>query len=197
MNLALFDFDGTLTHADSFTAFVLYAAGTRRLVSGTVALLPLIARYRLGRVRGPEMRAAMVRRAFGGRRFAEVLDLGERFSSDVLPELVRPRALERLRWHRARGDEVAVVSASLSLYLAPWCLRHGVDLLCSELEVQDGVLTGAYAGLDCTGDEKARRVRARYALDRYDAVYAYGDTVEDRELLALAGRAFHRWAAFD
>jgi phosphoserine phosphatase len=36
-------------------------------------------------------------------------------------------------------------------------------------------------------------VRARYQLTSYETVYAYGDTEEDRELLALASEPYFRW----
>jgi HAD superfamily hydrolase (TIGR01490 family) len=197
VNLALFDFDGTITHKDSFTAFVLFAAGARRLVRGTLALAPTLARYHLGQVPAPRVRALMIQHAFAGRAAEEVRLLGERFDQDALAGLIRPRALERIRWHQLHGDRVAVVSASLSAYLGPWCARHGVEAMCSELEHRTGILTGAYAGNDCTGAEKARRVRERFQLDGYREVYAYGDTGEDRELLELSTRRFFRWSAFE
>jgi len=197
VNLALFDFDGTLTWKDSFTAFIVRTAGTSRLLAGTLRLAPLIARHYLGHAPGPQLRAGMVRHAFAGRRFDEVRDLGERFAACVLPGMIRPRALERLHWHQHRGDRVVVVSASLSFYLAPWCQQQQTDLLCSDLEQRDGFLTGVYAGEDCAGAEKARRVCESYPLESYQDIYAYGDSGEDAALLGLANRPFFRWSAFD
>ena len=52
---------------------------------------------------------------------------------------------------------------------------------------------GGHLGGDCTGPEKARRVRAAYDLARYATVHAYGDTREDAELLELATRRYSRW----
>jgi HAD superfamily hydrolase (TIGR01490 family) len=195
VNLALFDFDGTLTRHDSFTAFVFFCCGPRRLLRGTAALAPLLLRYRLGAVAAPRLRAAMIQQAFAGRTHDEVRLLGEQFAAEFLDGLVRPRALERLRWHQQHGDAVAVVSASLSSYLEPWCQRHGVRCLCSALEVRGGLVTGAYAGADCTGQEKARRVSEAFRLNDYREVYVYGDTREDRELIDLGTRRFFRWSA--
>lgn len=197
MNLALFDFDGTVTHADSFTAFVLFATDARRVARGMAAIAPSILGYYLRTVPAPRLRALMIQRAFAGRSAREVRELGERFAATSVPRLVRPRALERMRWHLAHGDRVAVVSASLSPYLEPWCRSQGVELSCSELEAHAGILTGEYAGKDCTGAEKAARVRAKYRLAEYAEVYAYGDSAEDRALLALATRSFFRWSAFE
>jgi phosphatidylglycerophosphatase C len=119
--------------------------------------------------------------------------LGAEYAGSVLPAKVRPSALERIAWHQARGDQVVIVSASLDLYLAPWSASRGLDCICSTLEERGGRLSGRYVGGDCAGREKVRRIRGRYDLGRYDTVYAYGDSGEDREMLELAHKKFYRW----
>lgn len=196
MNLALFDFDGTITFEDSFTPFIHYATGRARIAIGSVLLSPMIAGYQLGWLPATKMRAAAAFVGFRGRRQEEIGRLGARYA-EGLPKLVRPEAMAKIRWHQAEGDAVVVVSASLHPYLSSWCGGLGLDLICTELESKDGVLTGRYLGSDCTGNEKARRVREHYDLDRYPIVYAYGDTPEDEELLALAHRRYMRWQERD
>lgn len=192
MNLALFDFDGTITVADSFTPFIYLAASRTRTALGTLLLSPMILGYRLGLVPGTRMRAAVARVCFWRRRAAEVQALGVAYSR-TLQRLVRPEALDKIRWHQQNGDVVVVVSASLGVYLRAWCEEHGLDLICTELEAEQGVLTGRYAGGDCTAGEKARRVLSRYDVSQYAVVYAYGDTIEDNELLGLASKRYLRW----
>ncbi len=193
MDLALFDFDGTITHADTFTPFLYFAVPPWRVVVASVALSPLIAGYKLGLVPTPTLRAWLVSAAFRGRRSADVLRLGERYASDVIPGVLRPEALAKIAWHKQRGDTVVVVSASLDVYLSNWCRALGLDLICSELEERRGALTGRYRGGDCTGPEKARRVLERYDVGRFSVVHAYGDTREDHALLALGHRKYYRW----
>jgi phosphatidylglycerophosphatase C len=192
MNLALFDFDGTITHTDTFRPFIDFAVSPRRRRFGTLLLGPVIAAYGLGYVPASRLRALVVFCGFRGRREAELDALGARYAR-TFEHVVRPEALARIRWHRDRGDRVVVVSASLRPYLRAWCEALGLDLVCTELESRRGVLTGSYLGGDCTGAEKARRVRARYDLARYPVIYAYGDTHEDRELLGLASKRYFRW----
>ncbi|HKO94172.1 MAG TPA: HAD family hydrolase [Polyangiaceae bacterium] len=192
MNLALFDFDGTITYGDTFTPFIHYAVTSARVAFGTLLLSPKIAGYKLGLVSATAMRAAIVRVAFRGRGAEEVSELGARYSQR-LSRGVRPQALDKIRWHQEQGDVVVVVSASLDSYLRNWCQELGLALICTELEQERGVLTGEYAGGDCTGPEKARRVRERYDLSQYPVVYAYGDTPEDYELLSLASKRYFRW----
>jgi phosphatidylglycerophosphatase C len=196
VNLALFDFDGTVTTRDTFKPFLYYATGRKRAAIGTALLGPIVAANRLNLVKTTELRRAAAYICFRGRRAAEIDETGERYSWQLDP-LVRPEMLFKIRWHQAQGDEVAVVSASLAPYLRHWCSRVGVERISTELEARAGILTGRYAGKDCAGPEKARRVRARYDLARYTTIYAYGDTAEDAELLELAHERFFRGRKVD
>lgn len=197
MNLALFDFDGTITYGDTFSVFVRDTVSPGRLVAGQVLLAPLIAGYKLGVVSGSLLRTSVTGFGFRGLREDDIRQAGVRYAREVLHGVVRPQALERIQWHKAQGDVVVVVSASLDMYLADWCRHHGLELICNELEAHDGVLTGRYRHGDCHSDEKARRILARYNVGNFPTVYAYGDTSEDRAMLELAHRKYFRWQEVD
>lgn len=193
MNLALFDFDGTITSRETFPLFMRFAVSKPRLVAGSIAFAPIVAGYRAGLVSGSTIRSALIRFGFRGVLAARVEEAGRRFARDVLPGLIRPNAMARLRWHREQGDAIVVVSGALDVYLAPWCAQQGLDLFCSQLDDVEGVLNGRYRGRQCVVAEKVRRVREKYDLSGYSTVYAYGDTEEDRDLLAVADKKFFRW----
>ncbi|RYZ86098.1 MAG: HAD family hydrolase [Proteobacteria bacterium] len=193
MNLALFDFDGTITYEDSFSNFVKRSVPKSRLTRGYLFLAPWIAGYRMGFVSGTQVRKKIISIGFKGDALEHVQKLGEAYARDVIPGLVREEALERIRWHKNQGDKIVVVSASLDLYLKPWCETYDLDLICSKLEVKEGRLTGKYLGGDCTAGEKRTRVEKAYDLKNYKKVYAYGDTNEDNELLAMADVRYFRW----
>lgn len=193
MNLALFDFDGTITTREMFPDFMRFAVSPVRLAVGSVLFAPLVAGYRAGLVSGSLIRAAVVGFGFRGVAEARLRQAGLKFSREVLPRVMRPEALDRILWHQAQGDTVVVVSGALDVYLSHWCAAHGVDLICSQLESRNGLLTGRYEGLQCVAGEKARRVREHYDMSAYATVYAYGDTIEDRELLDIAQKKYFRW----
>jgi phosphatidylglycerophosphatase C len=193
MDLALFDFDGTITVKGTYPGFVRAAVRPARKLVGGIVLSPLVAAYRARLISDRLIRRAISRVGFAGDEPTRVQKEGARYASEVLPGLIRPAARERLAWHKGRGDRIVVVSASLDAYLEPWCREEGVEVICTQLEVVGGRLTGRYRGGDCTREEKARRVRERYALDDYDTVYAYGDSEEDLQLLEIAGRRYFRW----
>ena len=91
----------------------------------------------------------------------------------------------------APGVMQQLVSGSLDVYLGPWCERHGLALICNRLESRDGRLTGRYADGD-RGGHKAGDIRSRYDLSCYDRIHAYGDSREDRPMLALAHERWYR-----
>lgn len=194
-NLALFDFDGTITRRELFPDFIRRAISRRRWFCGRLLLSPWIVGYQLGLVSGTTIRAAIVRLAFSGVPRSEVEAKALAFAQNVIPTELRDQAMARIDWHRRRGDEIVVVSGALDLYLAPWCAQQNLKLLCSSLAHQNGVLSGRYKGQQCVVDEKAARVRQAYDLSRFERIYAYGDTEEDRALLSLAHEAWFQWRA--
>lgn len=196
MDLALFDFDGTVTSRDTFLMFVRYATSRMRWVYGNVVLAPRIIGYRLRCVPAPCIREHIARVAFGGVPVAKLERLGAQFAETVIPCWVRARAANAIRWHLARGDRVVIVSASLDVYLAPWCRTHGLELSCTRLEARNGTFTGNYLGGDCSGASKRERVLERYRLSEYRRIYAYGDTDEDLAMLDLADTRYLRWRCF-
>ncbi|HEV8551648.1 MAG TPA: HAD family hydrolase [Polyangiaceae bacterium] len=193
MNLALFDFDNTITTRDTFIPFLRLSAGPLRFFLGSVLLGPLFVGYKLGLVSAARMRVASSFACFVGRSASTVNEQGRRYAVGF-EACLRPEARERLRFHREKGDLIVVVSASLDAYLRPFCAEHGFDLICTELETRGDRLTGCVRGGDCSSDEKAHRVRERYRLETFPAVYAYGDSAEDDALLALAHHAFLGWS---
>lgn len=193
MNLALFDFDGTITSSDTWTPFMRAAIRPARIIAGGLLGSPIFLGYRLGVVSASRARQTAVRVGLQGTDAATVRCLGVEYATTALPRTMRPHALERIEWHRTQGDHVVIVSGSLDVYVAPWCAARGLDCICSALEERGGRLTGRYVGGDCSGQEKVRRVRQRYDFTQYSLVYAYGDSGEDREMLELAHRKYYRW----
>ena len=197
MNLALFDFDGTITTRELFGDFMRYAVSKPRRIAGNFVFLPLILGYKMGLVSGNRIRARVVRFGFRGVPVETLSAKARAFCADVVPAALRPIALARIRWHQERGDRVVVVSGALDIYLEHWCGEHGLELICSRLEARSGVMTGRYREAQCIGEEKRRRIRECYDVDSFEHVYAYGDTRDDAEMLALAHTRFFRWKPVD
>ena len=187
--VAAFDVDGTLTTGDCVTPFLRRAAGTRlwtTLLRHPLALGAAAARRDRDRLK--ELACSALR----GIESTEIEHLGEAFAREVGAGRLRDDTVARLRRHRELGHTVILASASLDPYLVPLGRSLGVDaVVCTVLERgRDGRLTGRLVGANCRGAEKARRVRGWLREhDLADAeLWAYGDSLGDDDLLALADR---------
>ena len=192
--IAAFDFDGTLTYRDSFFTFLIYTFGYWGFIRRVLPILPKLVLYLLGKVSRVEAKEALLAQFFKGVPVEKVLKLGEVFAKEKLPSQFRPEALDRLHWHQKQGHRCMIVSASVNVWLEPWAKVNGIEtVLSSRLEVDDRQLvTGKLEGKNCRREEKVIRLKEELgALDQY-VIYAYGDTVGDKEMLEAADFPFYR-----
>ncbi len=187
--LVAFDFDGTLTHRDSFQDFLAWRAGPVAYALGLARLAPRGLAWIGHRDRG-RLKGAMVARFLGGAPRIELAQAAQRFAAARARTLLRPDALRRWRHWQAEGARLIIVTASPEILVAPFAHGLGADTLIGTRLAIDGEdrLTGALDGPNCRGPEKVARLRAAFGPDvRLEA--AYGDSDGDREMLALADEA--------
>lgn len=193
MALALFDFDRTITTRDSFTGFIKYARGPTRFYLGVVCFVPVIVGLLLGFIRAWRAKELLTIYFFGGRGVHEFEEQAMRYSREELPKIIREVALERIEWHKRRGDTIVVVSASIESWLQVWCETHHIDLIATKLETKNGRISGRFLTKNCSGSEKVRRIEERYKLSDFDCIFAYGDSPGDKPMLAIADVRYYRW----
>lgn len=190
MHLALFDFDGTISNRDTTSDFVVYACGKRRAIHGLIHLSPIFLAYRLKRISHHEAKQASINHYFGDWEKESFIETARRYAQHVVPTIIRPEALNRIRWHLDLGHTVAVVTGSLEILLEQWCTGLGIDLIATGVD-----LASARIGLstrNCFKEEKARRIKEKYDLKSFTCIYAYGDSSGDREMLALADKQYYK-----
>ncbi|MHA3061767.1 HAD family hydrolase [Acinetobacter sp. ANC 4636] len=187
--LALFDFDGTLCLSDSFTQFIFYTLSKRHILRQGIKILPWIQGYYLNLYPADAMRTKLYNQMFSQQNLQEIESLASEYSRELLEHL-NPVILAQLKQHQDLGHEVAIVSASLDLYLQHIAQYLNVRLICTETEKQQNILTGQYASPDCSGEQKKIRILDSYNLENYDQIYAYGNSHEDKQMLSLAHYPF-------
>jgi len=186
ITIAAFDVDNTLTVRDCVVPFMRSVAGTGRLARVAMSDIRGTLRFVFRRDRDA-LKQKFVKGIFAGRTAAEIENLGVQFASKVADGWLREDVSRRLRWHQVQGHVVILVSASLGVYLHPLGDLLEVDaVLCTELEVVNGVFTGQLLGPNCRGAEKVSRIRhwceeSGFAVD--DLVFAYGDSAGDTQML--------------
>jgi len=187
--LVAFDFDGTLTVRDSFTAFLRWRVGAARF---WLRLIPPAIRY-LAHRRRAILKAEAVKIFLKGMTREALETEAKAFAEFAAPNLFRPDALATWRRWQAKGARVVIVTASPDILVAPFARGLGAEVLIgTQLEFdQAGKITGALASQNCRGPEKVRRLRQTFGEDVTLAA-AYGDTAGDHDMLRIADEQGYR-----
>jgi len=190
--LALFDFDGTITDADSLFRFIRFFVGDIKFLVGLGLLLPMFIKYKLGVIPNDKAKEYLVTYFCKGIDDKIFNDYAQEYSLSHIDKILRAKAIDKITWHQTLGHDIVIVSASMKCWLKPWCDKHNIQLISTELEVIDNKITGKFSTKNCYGIEKERRVKEIYDLERYEYIYAYGDSKGDEALLSLANESFYK-----
>jgi HAD superfamily phosphoserine phosphatase-like hydrolase len=153
-------------------------------------LSPIYLAYKLKHITHHEAKQAVIKHYFGDWKKEAFIEAAQHYAQYVVPTIIRPEALNRIRWHLNKGHTVAVVTGSLEILLSDWCTGLGIDLLATGVD-----LNSAYIGLsthNCFKEEKVKRIQEKYVLESFELIYAYGDSNGDREMMALADKQFYK-----
>ncbi|MGM0579217.1 MAG: HAD family hydrolase [Bacteroidota bacterium] len=191
-SIAFFDFDGTITRKDSLWLFLKFFSGTGTFYMKIIPLIPALVFFTMGMISSKKVKEKIFKKFFKDCDIAEFEERCKKFTQQILINHFRPEILNKISWHRDNGHQIVVVSASPKNWINYWCQDQGIDLIATELEVQNGKLTGQIAGKNCKGKQKVIRIKQKYNLEEFDTVYAYGDSQGDKEMLSMADRAFYR-----
>lgn len=192
-SLALIDFDGTVTTKNSFIDFLQYNFGIAKLMLGFLHFSPSVVLFFLKIIPNWKLKEVALTHFFGGWLETDFLRKCHNYSTERLPNIIRPEAKRRLAWHQKNGHEVAIVSASVREWLKGWCDEYKLGLIATEIEIRNGKVTGRLLGKNCYGSEKVNRIKKEYQLSSYNQVYAYTDSMSDLPMLELADEKYYKW----
>ena len=193
---AFFDVDHTLIAGNTAALYIRYASRRRKAaepfakrLKDTLLSLYYYAQYKVNRL---DMDAVMVRSAatLAGRRSDEFRAFCVSFVEEMVLPLVYPEVPAMLARHRAAGEEVVMISASLDAVIAPLARALGVEhALATSLEERDGVMTGDFRRPVCFGPGKVHYAEAFCAGRGLDLAqcHFYTDSATDLPLLERVG----------
>ena len=193
-NLCLFDLDDTLLPLDSDHAWGAFMTrigwvdgaefGRRNDV--------FYAQYQAGRLDIHEY-IAFATEPLRAHSQAELSAAHARFMHEVIAPNLRPSALALVRDHQARGDLVALVTATNDFVTAPIAQAFGIaDLLAVRLARGPGAtITGRIEGTPSYREGKVTRVTQWLAQQQrswadFERISVYSDSVNDLPLLERA-----------
>ncbi len=186
MNLALFDFDGTLTTKDSLDEFLKYSVGNKRYLLNMLKFIPHFALWKLRIIDNSKAKEKLMEIFFKGMDEALFRAKAKSFSMYRLDSIIDEQRMKILQQHQESNTRVVIVSASMRCWLEPWCQKNDIELLSTELKFEDGKYSGKFLTPNCHGQEKARRIKEYLNLEEYETIYAYGDSSGDKQMLAMA-----------
>ena len=121
---------------------------------------------------------------------ADITALAQEIFDSNIKETIRPEILETIREHRANNGSVVLLSSATTPICQPVTRYMGLDeMICTQLESKNGILTGRTSGKLVYGPEKKVRLLAfcqEKAVDPMTAWY-YGDSHTDRHVMEAVG----------
>jgi HAD superfamily hydrolase (TIGR01490 family) len=194
MNLCLFDLDDTLIPLDSdheWGEFVI-RLGWVDEVAFRRRNDEFFADYKAGRL-DVHAYVDFATRPLRERPVEECAAAHARFMDEVIRPRMHPKAAALVEEHRARGDLIALVTATNEFVTAPIAAAFGIaDLIAVRLERGlGGTITGRIAGVPSYREGKVTRVEqwlgergARW--DDFERISVYSDSTNDLPLLERA-----------
>mgnify|MGYP002528219534 FL=1 len=189
-NIAVFDFDGTITNKDTLLYFILFTKGYWAFMVGFLLYSPLLIAFKLRLYPNWKVKQALFSYFFGGMDYKEFQRWGEIFADEV-EKIERESTVDKLKNHLKNGDKVYVISASIDDWVRPFCcsLLGVTATIGTKVEVDPGgKLTGRFLTKNCYGPEKVNRLLEIEPDRRKYFLYAYGDSRGDKEILEFADR---------
>lgn len=183
--IVIFDFDGTLTTRDTLLLFIRFACGRWAFLWGMLCYAPLLVLMKLRLYHNGKTKQKIFSHFFRGWTLERFNESCREFASQY-HHILRADTVEALRQAQQDGARVFIVSASIDHWVQPFF--PDVEVVGTQIEVQDGVLTGRFLTPNCYGPEKVRRVMDIIADRTPYYICAYGDSRGDRELLAWADK---------
>jgi phosphatidylglycerophosphatase C len=193
--IAFFDFDGTITTKDTLLEFIRHSKGTTRFYLGFILNSPWLIAYKIKLISNQRAKERILSWFFDRTPLDRFEQQCENFGRNILPTLIRPKAIHEIEKLKTAGASVVIVSASPENWIRGWTTTIDAALLATRLETtpdNQPRLTGRIFQVNCHGEEKVRRIKEAYDLENYQEIYTYGDSSGDRPMLKLGTVSFYK-----
>lgn len=191
MNIAFFDFDGTLTRKDTFGDFAKFALGKWKFYKACLLATPIILKWKLGLTSNSKAKEHLFSKLFRGVSYFTFNQFCQKYSHRI-NQIIRPEVYSKLIEHQQNNHKTVIVSASISDWIKPWAESIGIsDVLATEIEIDTtGKLTGHFKIPNCHGKEKVNRILQHFPDIATHQTWAYGDSKGDDHMLSIVNHPY-------
>ena len=188
--VAFFDLDDTLLEVNSGRALIKMALELGFLRKRDLALsfwYSILHKLNLAHSTRIVKRIALWLKGLEEKTFRE---LSETLCENLLFDNISQSILKELEYHRSRNANIVLLSAALPYICKPIAAKLKVDeLICSSLEVIDGLFTGLPDGILVFGNEKGKRLKEYCMKNGYslEHSYCYADSYSDKPMMEITG----------
>jgi HAD superfamily hydrolase (TIGR01490 family) len=184
--IAFFDLDNTILNTSSGKLFVRYSF-EKNVISFRELLLGLfiavVNRMGLSDTEKTINKWAM---KYKGTSESELIDFTRNWFQEMVVNHFRRGARDEINFHNRNGGKTVILSAATAYICNPVKdYLNMSDVLCTDLEVADGKLTGRIIGRYCYGEEKLLRAAEYCRLEGFqlERAYYYADSFSDLPVL--------------
>jgi len=188
--VAFFDIDNTILSINSGSALVreAYKIGLMS-TSDLLNAIYLSWLYKF-HLRDTDLIVSGMGRWLKGHTVDEVNLLSEHVVNKHLVNAIRPEIYSEIKFHKENNAEVVILSSVIIQICRQLGSYIGVDnIICTVMEVADGVFTGSPENNFCIGDEKRLRLMQYCEMRNYflSEAFYYGDSISDLTALKAVG----------
>ncbi len=189
MDIVFFDFDKTITNIDTLLPFAIFLTKKRRKLKGFIPVVNSLVLLRARKISNTQFKEDFVFWLLKDEAVDAIHRYAEEFLDLYMHRFINLNIFTILKEHLYRKDEVCIVSANFTFFLAAlkrsWNLA---DIVATEADILNGAFTGRIRGKACHGKEKLLRVIDRFGEERVRNATAYGDSRADLFLLNYVER---------
>ena len=189
--LVFFDLDGTISRHDTLLPYIFsYALRRPWRLPRFILVLPAVLQYALGVYDHGLLKQALLRRVLGGASRASLRAHTVRWITSCVQHGCFRDALEAIAAHKAAGDTLILMSASVDLYVPALAAALGFsDSICTSTQWHGDQYDGKLTSTNIRDQEKARQVGARMQGAAQSSV-AYGNSAPDLPHLRLVDKGY-------
>lgn len=191
MKLFAFDFDKTITRADTILPLSRYLSLklNKRFIFRLIQLNFIL--FRLKLIESKKFKSAIVRLLLKNSKVSEVENYVFNFFKENADEIFNPEIINLISDEIKKGNKVIVISSNLDLFVRPFSRLLTVNhVFATKIKLIDDIIGDTIEGDNCSGSVKAKILKDYKQKSDYKEVISYGDSAGDYNMLKISDKSF-------